>query len=57
MGKSGAARKLTVKELHQARRDERVLGALHERLSKEEKRWRICGPLEHIALSPLALIG
>lgn len=57
MGKSGAAWKLTVKELHQARRDERVLGALHERLSKEEKRWRICGPLEHIALSPLALIG
>ena len=56
MGKSGAARKLTVKELHQARRDERVLGALHEILSKE-KRWRICGPLEHIALSPLALIG
>ena len=56
MGKSGAARKLTVKELHQARRDERVLGALHEILSKE-KRWRICGLLEHLALPPLALIG
>ena len=36
LGKSGAAWKLTVKDPHQTRRDERVLGALHEGLSKEE---------------------
>lgn len=35
-GKSGAAWKLAVKELHQARQGESVLGALHEGLSEEE---------------------
>ena len=56
LGKSGTAWKLTIKDLHQARRDERVLGALHEILSKE-KRWRICGPLEQLALSPLSALS
>ncbi|XP_057566801.1 uncharacterized protein LOC130838031 [Hippopotamus amphibius kiboko] len=54
LGKSGEAWKLAVKEPHQARRGEKVLGALHEGLAEEEKRWR---PLYAHCTLPLAPTG
>ncbi|XP_047567813.1 uncharacterized protein LOC125089573 [Lutra lutra] len=60
LAKSRAAWKCAVKERHQARRGERVLGVLHAGLpllgcwSPMEKRWRICSPHAHSTPSPLA---